>query len=574
LTTYRESKEEVYVPSIPRPTARVIILDFTKELYDKVRRLIKYFASFFIILIFMLTSSVLATPVSKSQPKSAISNQTSITAIKRGEIAIKGTVFSLNATTKTLVLEVHRITLFGGKPTNLDSPRNKTVLIGKDSLVCKPDGMVQKFSFTGLAKGISVTVVGKNTGVGKSLPARFVIIGSNDATEIHAVKPATQETITKKNSKLNPASPHYVYWEQKKDIPITGIIPDDLKAFDDAVVDIMIRQQIPCGSLTVTRNGKVVINRAYGYKDKERTKPLPTGSLFRIASLDKMVIRTAVDRMIIEGKQIPGTEDPFIRDIKIFRSLQNAGVLGSELKNADPRLFDVTIGQMVDHKSGIAIYYPSMKEVQAFFHTSQLPTDMEILRYLACRKLKDTPGAREEYNNTANGMLWLIIQWINGGMLNTLRHYVYGPADTTEFGVSKTRPKDRNANEVWYSTGRTGASIYSEDNGKMLPMTDGGSQLFDTTMIASSEALARYLSTWYMGTGRPLVDTKGNLAQGNDNGFGVYYGAWDGTWTMMFQRRWTLSNCVLLFNQREERPGVESMDIASPFIVIMEKIGW
>jgi CubicO group peptidase (beta-lactamase class C family) len=364
------------------------------------------------------------------------------------------------------------------------------------------------------------------------------------------------------------------YWSDRREIPVSGVMPSGFGAFDDVVRAVMVRHDIPCASLTITHNGKVVINRAYGYKNKARTKPLPTGTLFRMASLDKMVFHTAVERMMAEGVHVKATGEPFTRDLKIFRSLQKAGILSPELTNIDPRLYDVTVGQLCDHTSGIEVYYPSIKEVQGYYRITRLPTGMEFLKFKVNRKLKYDPGTHYEYNNTGNELLWYILQWVAGDWRKAVGKYVFTPAGTREIGISKTRPKERSRKEVWYSTRWTAPSIFPEDHGKLLPVTDGGATDFDMTLIASSEALARYLSTWYMGTGRPLVDAQGNLAKGNDNGYGVYYGSWDGTWSMMLQRRWTLTNVVVLFNHREERQGVESTDLSQAFSVAMDRVGW
>jgi CubicO group peptidase (beta-lactamase class C family) len=365
------------------------------------------------------------------------------------------------------------------------------------------------------------------------------------------------------------------YWADVREIPVAGAIPSGLSAFDDLVRAIMVRHDIPCASLTVTKDGRIVINRAYGYADIERTRPLPTGTLFRMASLDKMLFRTAVDRMIASGVRLKETGEPFTRDLKIFRSLQKAGRLAPEFEDIDPRIYDVTIGQLCEHTSGIEIHYPSMQEVQGFLHITRLPNPLEWLKFRASRKLKYDPGTHYEYNNTGNDVLWCALQWVNGGWRETLGAYVFLPAGAADFGVSKTRPGDRSRREVWYSTQNTAPSMFPEDRGKPLPVTDGGGAIdFDMAPIASSEALARYLCTWYMGTGRPLVDAQGRLANGNDNGLGVYYGAWDGTWSMMLQRRWTLTNVVVLFNHREERPGVESTDLGKIFSGLLDRMGW
>lgn len=336
----------------------------------------------------------------------------------------------------------------------------------------------------------------------------------------------------------------------------------------------MVRHNIPCASLTVTRNGHIVVDRAYGYRDPSRTAPLPTGMLFRIASLDKLVFATAAERMIAEGVIVGPTHERFTRDLKIFASLRRAGVLGTELADVDPRLYEVTIGQMLEHRSGIAVTYPDVKKVQEFLRVSRLPTSLDMLKYRVHGKLKYDPGAQWEYNNTANEMLWAIMQWINGGWAETVGKYVFTPAGTNGFGLSKTRPRDRSPQEVWYATARMARSIFPEDCGALLPVTDGGGMSFDSTLITSSAALARYLSTWYMGTGRPLVDSRGELAPGNDNGLGIYYGGWDGTWTMALQRRWTLTNVVVLFNHREERAGVKETDLGQAFSAVLDRLGW
>lgn len=365
------------------------------------------------------------------------------------------------------------------------------------------------------------------------------------------------------------------YWADPSDIPASGTTSDSLHAFDDLVRTLMVRHQIPCASLSIAHEGVVVVDRAYGYKDQSRTQALPPGTLFRMASLDKMLFTTAAERMVAEGVVIGATGERFTLDLRIFETLRNAGVLGVNLSSVDPRLYDVTIGHLLTHKSGIAVTYPAVKDVQEFLGIDRPPNAMDMLRFKIHGALKSTPGSTYEYNNTASEMLWAILQWINGGWRETIDRYVLGPAGTSEFDLSRTRPADRNANEVWYSTRNLGASIYPDDRGALLPVTDGGGSVnFDNALIASSEALVRYLNMWYVGSGRPLLDAQGKLATGNDNGLHYWYGAWDGTWAMALQRRWTLTNVVVLFNHREERPGVESTTLHDAFGAEMDRAGW
>ncbi|MEI6501969.1 MAG: serine hydrolase domain-containing protein [Armatimonadota bacterium] len=359
-------------------------------------------------------------------------------------------------------------------------------------------------------------------------------------------------------------------------IPIAGLIAEELTALDGVVLGIMKRHAIPCASLAVSKDGKVVAKRAYGYAEPAHTRPLQTDALFRIASCDKMLMASAVDRLAAEGWTVQGTGETFDRDLRIFRSMKAVGFIGPELTNVDPRLYDVTIGQMVDHKSGIAVLYPPVGDVQAFLKLDRLPKQSEVIKWHINQKLTADPGSKgaSYYNNTAYGMLYGIVEWLTGSTMVYIRDHVLETAGSTEIDLSRTRPSDRNPKEVWYSTLNTGVSIFPEDAGARLPTTDGGTVSWDDTLIFSAEALVRYLSKWYIGTGKPLLDDKGQLASGLDNGFGIYYGEYVGTLTTMFQRRWTMCNAALLFNQNEGPPGVAAEDIAKPLLDVLEKTGW
>jgi hypothetical protein len=354
--------------------------------------------------------------------------------------------------------------------------------------------------------------------------------------------------------------------------PVTGFIMPGLEGMDKKIVQYMHDYEIPTGSFALTKDGRLLAVRAYGYYDAECTRPLTPVAMFRMASLDKMIIRTAIGLLIEMKRRTPVTDELITRDLRIFRTLKNAGIIGKRIPIEDPRLLEVTIGQMIDHTSGIAIEYPAISAVRESLGLHGMPDQLDFLRWHASRRLETDPGAVEKYNNTANVLLWYSIHWLTGNALNFLQQQVFPSGISSEVALSRTRSKDRLRSEVWYSTKRMAPSIYPEDEGKQLPVTDGGRDLYDYAMIASARALVLYCDRWYMGLGVPLFDRPGHLAK--DNGWTIYNGSWDGVSSTMFQRRWSLCNAALLFNHREERDGIKPTDMAEMLVNVIEPLGW
>ncbi|MDZ4861117.1 MAG: serine hydrolase domain-containing protein [Candidatus Hydrogenedentes bacterium] len=78
----------------------------------------------------------------------------------------------------------------------------------------------------------------------------------------------------------------------------------DVEAFMDGVVSTVMRQrQIPGAVLVVVHNGAVLLNKGYGYADRDKKTPvLPDRTLFRIASVSKTVNATAIMQFVERGE--------------------------------------------------------------------------------------------------------------------------------------------------------------------------------------------------------------------------------------------------------------------------------
>src|SRR4051812_36316714 len=86
------------------------------------------------------------------------------------------------------------------------------------------------------------------------------------------------------------------------ELPVTGAADPNLAPFDKLMTGFVAEHAIPGASLAVTRNGRLVYARGFGYADVENKTPVEPGALFRIASVSKPITGVAVMHLLDAGK--------------------------------------------------------------------------------------------------------------------------------------------------------------------------------------------------------------------------------------------------------------------------------
>ena len=77
---------------------------------------------------------------------------------------------------------------------------------------------------------------------------------------------------------------------------------DKLVKADALLSDLVDKKRVPGISITVLKEGKLVLQKGYGHADKERKiKVDPTKTIFRIASVSKNIAATALASMMEDG---------------------------------------------------------------------------------------------------------------------------------------------------------------------------------------------------------------------------------------------------------------------------------
>jgi CubicO group peptidase (beta-lactamase class C family) len=200
---------------------------------------------------------------------------------------------------------------------------------------------------------------------------------------------------------------------------VTGQAFPGLGGFDAAVMAFMEERSIACGSLAVTRNGRLVLARGYTWAP-DRAPVAPTGpvSLFRTASVTKPVTAAAVLRLIQDGRLHP--EDRVVDRLR----------LGAV---ADPRLAEVTVLHLLRHRGGWdrAVSGDPMFADQGIASALGRPLPIgqdDIVWYVTGQRLDHDPGTTFAYSNYGYLLLGRIIERVTGLPYDTyVRRAVLAP---------------------------------------------------------------------------------------------------------------------------------------------------
>lgn len=189
----------------------------------------------------------------------------------------------------------------------------------------------------------------------------------------------------------------------------------------------------------VEQRGVTVMHNAYGYSDAAAMRPMQTDDLFRLASMTKPIVSTALMTFVEEGSislQAPvATYLPELADLKIA---------GPDGQLAEPDR-QPTIHDLLRHTGGFTYSPfgaadPKIREQYALAEIEQLRTDVtaeDMLTRLADIPLAFQPGTRFEYS-VGTDLLGFVIERVSGQSLSAvLKERIFQPLamNQTSFSV-------------------------------------------------------------------------------------------------------------------------------------------
>ena len=205
-------------------------------------------------------------------------------------------------------------------------------------------------------------------------------------------------------------------------------------------IHAMVQRHIDAGDITgavmfVARKGQIAYIEAQGAMDADTRKPMTRDSLFRMASMTKPVIGTAIMMMLEEGKLQLG--DPVSKYIPEFKDMK-VGVLLEKGQGADhpPKFYTVpaeraiTIKDLLTHTSGLSSGPMGQSEV-AKIRRKPTETLADYIPRLGSTPLEFQPGSHWMYSPSDGfDVLARVVEVTSGMPLDRfLKQRVFDPLD-------------------------------------------------------------------------------------------------------------------------------------------------
>lgn len=188
-------------------------------------------------------------------------------------------------------------------------------------------------------------------------------------------------------------------------IPSSGTLVKGFEPVDTYFTEFLKTFNAAGASVAIAYQGNLVYERAFGYSDVAKKKPLQPSETFRIASLSKTITSAAVLRLVQQRKL--GLDD------RIVPLLEKQGFRLPT--GSDRRWQDITVRHLLQHSggwqqglSGDPLF--QVVEITAAFGLKKSANFRHLIRYQMKRPLDFDPGSRVAYNNFGYLLLGRLIE--------------------------------------------------------------------------------------------------------------------------------------------------------------------
>ncbi|HXO38081.1 MAG TPA: serine hydrolase [Candidatus Acidoferrum sp.] len=192
---------------------------------------------------------------------------------------------------------------------------------------------------------------------------------------------------------------------------------DKTPTADVARMEQIIQAYVPAkfmGSVLVARDGKVLLDKAYGFANLEWDVPNTPTTKFRLGSITKQF--TAASILLLEERGKLKIEDP------VKKYMPDA-----------PAAWDkITIFHVLTHTSGI----PSLTSFPDFeSHEAQAMTPEKLVEWFRDKPLEFEPGTKWNYSNSGYILLGYLIEKVSGQSYSEfVRQNIFTPLGMKDSG--------------------------------------------------------------------------------------------------------------------------------------------
>jgi CubicO group peptidase (beta-lactamase class C family) len=262
-------------------------------------------------------------------------------------------------------------------------------------------------------------------------------------------------------------------------VPQTGAEQESLKGIDTQVQDFMKAWNIPGGAVAITKNGKLIYSRGFGYSDLKRTSAVQPTDMFRLASVSKPITSIAIMKLVEQGKL--SLNDTVFGKNKILDQKYYTSVI------SDKRIFSITVKDLLEHTAGWdrdvscdgydhsdAPFFPL--HVTDVEHAPNPVGDSTLIRFMLRKGLNYSPGRIFAYSNVGYLVLGKVIEKVSGKRYEDyVQQNIFSPLGIHSIHLGKNLKSQKLEHEVEYFCDDLTQSCYGY--GAMVPSQYGGFNL-------------------------------------------------------------------------------------------------
>jgi CubicO group peptidase (beta-lactamase class C family) len=245
-------------------------------------------------------------------------------------------------------------------------------------------------------------------------------VEKNEPNDIVAiVGMSNMDDVLRSEYRLDPADPTKIVFAQNAgvDRPDDLAIPrlsqaGALQALTSKV-DGLVAQDKFMGAMLIERDGKILLDKAWGYGDREARIPLKVTDKFRLGSMNKMFTAVATLQLVAEGKlSLDGSVGRYLPD---YPNKQIAD--------------KTTIRMLLTHTGGTGDIFGEAFDK----HRLELRSLADYVKLYGSRAPEFPPGTNSDYSNFGFILLGAIIQKVSGeNYYDYVRNHIFVPVGMTD----------------------------------------------------------------------------------------------------------------------------------------------
>jgi hypothetical protein len=260
-------------------------------------------------------------------------------------------------------------------------------------------------------------------------------------------------------------------------VPVQGMPVPELAVFDTMMCDFMDDNGIKAGLLGIMKDGVIVYQRGFGWKDSGETQPLRHDAVARIASATKPFTAAAIQNLYASGALDPC--DPVFDlgqpggGVLPYSAFDGSGFVLYP-NTPDSQMEQITVQQILSHTSGLPTNNasdPMFREVEiaddfnnAGFATSYPPGRVRTTQWVLGTTLATPPGNTYAYSNFGFQVLGQVVEQASGmSHIDFIKQSVLGPIEwmpVSEVVYGRTFENDLDSREPYYDNTQMAQNVF------------------------------------------------------------------------------------------------------------------